>query len=268
VSKPFEAIFFGTNGSCSFNNGDRQKYGSNTSCTVIKAGDETLIFDAGSGICGLHDLSECSKDRMHLFLSHYHMDHINGLLFFSDIFDPEKKIDIYGSGDVQGIIGEIISPPLSPVGLDSFRAELSYHTIGHGAQIQLSGGVTVRAHSLSHPGNALGYRVEYDGKVFCCCSDVELKNHQNDASLQAFMYGADILVLDSAFADGKVIPGWGHSCPAECAEWALNASAKKLMLYHYAFAMTDNDVEAMEQAARKVFPNTLASADGMRVVIE
>jgi len=267
MNDSFEIILLGTNGSCAFNNGSRQKYGTNTPCVVVKAGDETLIFDAGTGICKFRDLPDSKSDRISLFFSHFHMDHVCGLLFCSEFFDPAMAIDIYGNGDVQYILNGTLSPPLSPVDLSAFKAVTTYHTIGHGASLRLSGSINVRACTLSHPGGALGYRVEYGGKVFCYCSDVELRNHQNDAELQEFTHGADLLLMDSTFMDGKVIPGWGHCSPTECAEWAARVEAKRLALYHYGHTMTDADIDAMADAACRVFPNTIAAADGMRVEV-
>jgi phosphoribosyl 1,2-cyclic phosphodiesterase len=267
MNKPFEVTFLGTNGSCAYNNGKRRKYGSNTPCVAVRAGEETIVFDAGSGICGFPDLTEYQKKHIHLFFSHYHMDHIDGLLFFSYLFDPDKTIDIYGYGDVREILNDIISPPLFPVGTEGFRAATGFHNVNPGEAIRLSDEVTVSTCSLSHPGNALGYRVEYDGKVFCYCDDVELINHQNDKKLQSFTRNADLLVLDSAFADGKVITGWGHSSPGECARWAMEADAKKMALYHYNYNMTDADINAMEKAAQSIFSETFAATDGMRIVL-
>ena len=56
MDNTFEVTFWGTNGSCAFNGGNRVKYGTNTLCLAVKAGNETLIFDAGSGICGFGGL--------------------------------------------------------------------------------------------------------------------------------------------------------------------------------------------------------------------
>jgi len=267
VNNSFEIILLGTNGSCAFNSGSRQKYGTNTPCVVVRAGDETLIFDAGTGICEFRNLPESKSNRLSLFFSHFHMDHVCGLLFCSEFFDAAKTVDIYGNDDVQRILNGILSPPLSPVDLSCFKAATTYHTIGHGVSTRLFGGITVHACTLSHPGGTLGYRVEYGGKVFCYCSDVELKNHQNDAGLQALTHGADLLLMDSAFMDEKAIPGWGHSSPTECAEWALRVKAKQLALSHYGHTMTDADIDAMADAARRVFPNTFTAADGMRVEV-
>ena len=267
VNNLFEIVFLGTNGSCAYNNGKRQKYGSNTPCVVIRAGEETIILDAGSGICSLKNLPEFHREHMHLFFSHYHSDHVEGLLFCSELFDPKRVFDIYGIGDVRNILSDIISQPLSPVGLDAFRATMNFHNIDSGQRLVISDDVTVGTYSLSHPGGALGYRVEYKGKVFCYCDDVELKNHQDDDMLCEFTRDVDLLVLDSSFADGEVVHGWGHSSPSECAKWAMEVNAKRMALYHYGYTMTDADIDAMEKSAQSIFPDAFAAVDGMRICL-
>jgi len=267
MKNTFELTFLGTNGSCSYNNGKRQKYGTNTPCVVVKAGTEVLIFDAGSGICNLRYMPEYQNAHIHMFFSHYHMDHIDGMLFCAELFDPAKKFEIYGSGDVKKILGEIISPPLCPIGIEAFRAQINYHLIGSSELISLPNDVKVHTYSLSHPGGALGYRVDYGGKSFCYCDDVELTAHQDDEGLIDFTRDADLLVMDSAFSDGNVIPGWGHSSPSECAKWANRVNAKKLALYHYSYIMTDEDIDEMEKTAKLIFPNAFTARDNMTITL-
>lgn len=80
-----------------------------------------------------------------------------------------------------------------------------------------------------------------------------------------FTHGADLLVLDSFFDEGKIIPGWGHSSWLECTEWAKRAGAKKLALFHHSFAYTDTEIDAIEEKARGFFADTFAAADFMLI---
>ncbi|MCL1823664.1 MAG: MBL fold metallo-hydrolase [Oscillospiraceae bacterium] len=267
----FEVIFLGTNGSCAYNNGKRIKYGTNTLCVAVKAGNETLIFDSGSGICGFNQFEEYQNTHLNLFFSHYHVDHLSGLLFFPELFNEKVNINIYGSESngrgVNDVINNFLSAPLYPVGIDAFKAKLNFNTIKGGDMITLSDNIIVKMHSLSHPDNSLGYRVEYDGKSFCYCTDIELAEHKNDRNLKEFMRGADLLVLDSHFDDGKVIKGWGHSSWIECAEWAEACEAERMALFHYGFMLNDDDIDEMEKKAKKIFTKTFAARDGSRVKI-
>lgn len=267
----FEVTFLGTSGSCTYSSRNRIKYGSNTPCVAVKAGDEILIFDTGSGICGYNELKDYQREHLHVFFSHYHNDHLNGLLFFSSMFDAGKRIDLYGSGNEQNnfyaIIDKFLSPPLHPVGIEAFKAECKFHTISEGDSILLSDNVTVRTIGLSHPGGSIGYRVECGGKSLCYCTDVELIKHQNDLKLLEFTKNSDLLILDAYFNDNNVIPGWGHSSWREAAEWAKRADVKKLALFHYGFMFFDTDIDIMADKAVKIFPKTYASAERMQIEI-
>jgi len=265
MNNTFEVTFLGTNGSCAYNNGKREKYGSNTLSVAVKAGGEVIIFDAGTGICMLRELPQYYSNNVHLFLTHYHMDHIDGLLFCHYMFDPEVNVNIYGSGNVKETLDNLISPPLCPVGTEVFSKSLKHKTISAGEQLTLPNDVVIKTCSLSHPGGALGCRVEYGGKSFCYCVDVELSKHENDNELKEFFKDVDLLVLDASFADGTVIPGWGHSCPKECAKWAMEANVGQLALYHYNYTMTDDEIDKMEENAKKIFPKTFTAADGMSI---
>jgi len=267
--KNFEVTFLGTSGSVAFNAeaGKRSKYGTNTACIAVEAGCETLIFDAGTGLCGFKSPSE----HIRLFLSHYHVDHIGGLLFLPDFFNRDKKIDLYGSSSegvsFKTIIEKFLSPPLHPVGTEVFRAQLTFNEIKAGDIVYLSDGVTVRTTKLMHQPSCLGYRVDYNNKSLCYLSDVGLCEHEGDTELLEFLQDTDLLVLDSFFDDGKAIPGWGHSTWRECAEWAKKCSVKKLALFHHDFKLSDSEIDMRTEKAREVFPNTFAAADFMKVEI-
>jgi len=267
--KEFKVTFLGTSGSIAFNAGaeNRAKYGTNTSCISVEAGDETLIFDAGTGLCGFKSANE----RIRIFLSHYHVDHIVGLLFLPDFFNGNKKIDMYGSSsmgvDFKTVIEKFLSPPIHPVGIEVFKAQLTFNEIKAGDIINLSDGVTVRTINLMHLPVCLGYRVDYNNKSLCYLSDMGLFEHEGDGELLEFLRDADLLILDAFFDDGKAIPGWGHSTWRECAEWAKKCGAKKLVLFHHDFKLSDSEIDARTEKARTVFPNTFAAADFMTIEV-
>src|SRR5437867_5325864 len=74
------------------------RYGGNTSCVELRAGEEILILDAGSGIRSLgSDLNEEFGSRpiaLNLLISHTHWDHIQGLPFFIPLYPPHNRIRV------------------------------------------------------------------------------------------------------------------------------------------------------------------------------
>ncbi|MCL1878145.1 MAG: MBL fold metallo-hydrolase [Defluviitaleaceae bacterium] len=272
MENAFELTFLGTNGSCSYNNGKRVRYGSNSSCIAASVGGETLIFDTGTGICGFKDLLNYQRDHINIFYSHYHADHLRGLLFFPFLYDEKNVLDVYGHdaehNDVRKVIEKLLTFPHHPVGLSSFSAKIEFHSIEPKAVFSLSPKILVKTYPLSHGSiGSVGYRVEYGGKVFCYCTDVELSKHENDTGLLEFMRDADLLVIDSYFDDGKVIGNWGHSSWRECAEWAKQANAKKLALFHHRFEICDDELDEIEKKAQEVFKGAFTAADFMKITL-
>lgn len=274
VLADFKVAFLGTNGSCAYNNGKRIRYGTNTLCTVIKAGKTILIFDAGSGICRFNQLSEFDSDKINLFFSHYHIDHMNGLLFWSFLFNPQKEIKLYGQGDIRKVVGNFFTAPYQPVSLNDFRATMTYHDIKSYDEIKLADNgseVKIKTLALNHPNDCLGYRIDYKNRSVCYLTDIELANYENQEKayneLVEFAKDSDLLIIDAAYANGKNIKGFGHSTPFECANLASNANAKKLALYHYGYMETDDGIDTLVESAKEVFSNTLGSYDGLSLNI-
>ena len=86
--------FWGVRGSYPTPGAGTVRYGGNTSCVEIHAGDRIIVLDAGTGIIPLgHELAGSRISEVVLLFSHLHHDHIQGLPFFkSEIKEQIKKI--------------------------------------------------------------------------------------------------------------------------------------------------------------------------------
>ena len=85
--------FWGCRGSIPTPGPDTVVFGGNTSCVSIEYGRDLFIFDAGTGIrmLGQKLLAGPNLDtlRGHIFLSHNHWDHIQGLPFLDPLSIPK-----------------------------------------------------------------------------------------------------------------------------------------------------------------------------------
>ena len=92
------ATIWGSRGSLATPGRRTVRYGGNTSCVEIRAADGALlILDAGTGIRELGlSLGENRPERIDLLLSHLHIDHLEGLPYFSPIWDPAVELHIWG----------------------------------------------------------------------------------------------------------------------------------------------------------------------------
>ena len=89
---------WGSRGSIAAPTRESARYGGDTSCIEVRLDDDTLIvLDAGTGARGLgRALASRSAQRIHLLLTHLHVDHIEGLGAFAPIWQPETDLHIWG----------------------------------------------------------------------------------------------------------------------------------------------------------------------------
>lgn len=78
---------------------------------------------------------------------------------------------------------------------------------------------------------------------------------------------ADALIHDSHFHEDDLVNhrAWGHSSWVECTEVARLAKAKQLYLFHYSPNYNDVSINDMEARAKKAFPSTIATYQGLEV---
>jgi ribonuclease BN (tRNA processing enzyme) len=100
-------------------------------------GDEIFILDAGTGLSRLNELSgNLFKSRWqnikhaHIFLTHYHFDHVIGVFWVRAIFN-NIPVTIYGPGEAsygkpaQDLLKELFRKPFSPIGFTELIPDAS-----------------------------------------------------------------------------------------------------------------------------------------------
>lgn len=196
--------------------------GSNSSCMAV-AGDALLFFDGGTGLIRADLSLEPYKEAkaLHVFLTHYHYDHVMGLPFWEAMYQEKWHIHLYGPGLLDGdgttigpeeMLKALLRAPFLPMKVQDFRARLSYHTLEAGDEISLKG-IQLRALRAGHPGGGLVYILKGGpkGPVIGYLTDTDL--NQMDQGDLARLQGADLVYGDAHFSlEGyKKNPGWGHS---------------------------------------------------------
>jgi phosphoribosyl 1,2-cyclic phosphodiesterase len=103
---------------------DTSYFGGNTPCVTVEQDGWLLILDGGSGLQKV-DLQNKSIKRVDILLTHLHFDHIQGLGFFSPLFNPSMEAHIWApSGATQSLrsrLSRYLSPPLFPVHIHEFH---------------------------------------------------------------------------------------------------------------------------------------------------
>ena len=107
------------------------RYGGNTSCVQVTLGDgNVLVLDAGTGIRTLGLSLPGDTGPLHLLLTHLHLDHIQGLMFFAPLFRPGAEIVVWGpeapEAPLLDRIARYISAPLSPIEVRELPCHVSF----------------------------------------------------------------------------------------------------------------------------------------------
>ena len=132
--------------------------GQQTSCFLLEAGEHLIMLDAGTGVSNLGLAAEVLKrhDRMSVLLSHYHLDHLVGLMYLKR-FAAHLRVDVFGPGkpvypqSTSAYVSDLLQSDLYSSGPCGFAREVHYHDYG-GQDFSVCGlPVAVRAQSHSSP---------------------------------------------------------------------------------------------------------------------
>jgi phosphoribosyl 1,2-cyclic phosphodiesterase len=264
--------FWGVRGSIPTPGTSTRKFGGNTACVELRAGDQRLIFDAGTGLRTLGQTIVAQPNvRATILLSHYHWDHLLGLPFFGPIFKPDTELEIYGEhkqgGGPKEALQRQFAGPSFPVEFSTLASKLNFHTCEPGATFSV-GPIEVQVGRLNHPNAAICYRATVDGKSVVYASDHE-HDGKGDAELIEFTRGANVLIYDSMYADESYGPkrGWGHSTWQEALRVAKAAKVKRLFLYHHDPVNDDAAMTKIERAAQKIFPRAEVAREGLEITL-
>ncbi|HVL97386.1 MAG TPA: MBL fold metallo-hydrolase [Solirubrobacteraceae bacterium] len=254
---------WGARGSIPAPGPETTRYGGNTSCVQVELSDgSTLVLDAGTGIRPL-GLALPRDDRpLHILLTHLHLDHIQGLMFFAPMFRPGAEIVIYGPCDpgcpessLRSRIGRYLSAPLAPVEIRELPCDVSFQE-AETTEWEI-GPARIRAASVTHRGPTLGYRISDGGRSIAYIPDHEpglgtpLQELEDEwMSGLELARGADLLLHDAQYTDEEYPRhlGWGHSPMADALTFARRAAVGSLVGFHHDPMHSDDQLDAMAAA--------------------
>ncbi len=268
--------FWGVRGSTPTPQPENMRYGGNTSCVEVRVGERIYVFDCGTGFrcLGQQLLQEFATRPVfaHIFVSHFHWDHIQGFPFFRPLYDkPEDRYCLHGSSrhrDFKEVMEGQMTAPYFPVDLREMRAHREFYGIDEG-KIALDD-VTVQTMWLNHPQGSLGFRLESKDGVFVYATDNEPGNAQFDKNLRKLAAGADILVYDAQYLPEEYEArrrGWGHSHWREAVNVVMESGAKDLVLYHHDPDHSDVCIDRVVKEASNYYPKVRAAAEGMEITL-
>jgi phosphoribosyl 1,2-cyclic phosphodiesterase len=269
--------FWGVRGSFAMSGRDFLRYGGNTtSVEIVADAGQRLVIDLGTGATELAKqlmTGEFGKGHgtVPILLTHTHLDHIQGLPFFTPFFIKGNQIRILGAApsglSLEATLQDQLSPHYSPLnGLENLAAGVTIETIIPGSTLALPGFEVVTA-ALPHGSMwTTAYRIAADGRTVAFLSDVEYPSVDEPLpAALALARGVDLLIHDAMYADADYerSKGWGHSPARAGVVVAERAAARKLALFHHNPDATDDMIDEMvaRTAARTAIP-VFAAAEG------
>ncbi len=274
--------FWGTRGSIPTPGPHTEKYGGNTTCLELRAGDTILVFDAGSGIRPLGDAWAREFGgrpvRADLLFTHLHWDHIQGFPFFAPAYQKGNAFTVWGQrrpqGGIRDLLGGQFEGPYFPVPFSVMQSDLDFRDTTAAFQV---GPAQVRTAALPHPGGCLGYRVEAGASTFVLATDSEMDTvalnrdevkadprapRRYDPALLDFLRGANMLVIDCQYTDAEYprFRGWGHNPVGTVVDLCRQVRPDVLVLFHHDPRSSDEKVTAMVGDAAAGLEGTEAAA--------
>lgn len=232
----FKVKFRGVRGSHPVVNKDFLKYGGNTVCVEITAGNHKIIIDGGTGIIPLGDemfknyissaenVFDRTPVRAVILLSHVHQDHIQGLNFFKPMNIASSRLSMFGFCGFDSLLSDTLSEVVFgksfPINLCDIKAELSITDVSESEIIvlteddepyikRISSAKDIKPaenevvisflKSNSHPNfGVMCFKVAYGDKSVVYASDTE-GYAGGSKKLELFARETDLLIHDSQY---------------------------------------------------------------------
>jgi ribonuclease Z len=226
-----------------------------TACLLLP--EVGVVLDAGTGLFRLGEF--LATDRLDVFLTHAHLDHVIGLTYLLDVLPPDvqRATTVHGeAAKLAAIEAHLFADALFPI-----RPPFTTQPLDGPIKLPMNG--TLRHFPLKHPGGSVGFRLDWPERSLAYVTDTSA---DADAPYLDAIRGVDVLVHEAYFDDDD--PGmWevtGHSRVSEVARVAAEADVGLLLLVHIAPQLaSDEDLDLT--AARKIFPETYLGSDLMEL---
>ncbi len=271
--------FWGVRGSTPTPQAENMRYGGNTSCVEVRVGEQLYIFDCGTGfrVLGQQLQDEFGEKKLplsaHVFVSHFHWDHIQGIPFFRPLYDRADSQFLFHCSSrtrsLKQVMDEQMASPYFPVNLSQMQAQQKFYDIDVG-RLSLEDGVQIQTSWLNHPQGCMGFRMETKDGVLVYATDNEPGDAAFDKSVRKLAEGADVLIYDAQYLPEEYAAekrGWGHSHWREAVNVVMESGAKELVLFHHDPDHTDIVIDKIVDDARNYYPKVRAAAEGMEIRI-
>lgn len=214
----------------------------NSAGYLVQTSDANVMLDCGAGT--VHALARYGlpwEQITHLFVSHFHVDHIGELasLFFAFKWgrevDRDRAITVVGPQGLDQLMDGLdraLGPRLFEPG---FPVNLTL--LNPGESLSLSREATLTVAKTPHTRESLAVRISAGGRSVCYTGDTGYSEDLPD-----FFRGADLLISECSFLEKR--NGVSHLSVDEVAVMAERAGVANLVVTHFYFPVDEGKLQA------------------------
>lgn len=235
-------------------------FGGNTPCIQLLHENHLILIDTGFGCTNLgdelmpHIITDGGSLKIHIFYTHFHWDHVQGLPFFKPIYFSTTTMHLYSPEATTSMLDNLnilfdgsYSPFESLLGMQA-RVHLhqlkgpltldglniSFHPVDHGTAMHAAG-VETYAYKFTNA----------EGESVCVMTDHEARATARNKALVAWAKDCDLLIHDGQFDDTEYQShcGWGHSSARMALDNAIKINPGMTLLTHHDPASNDRDIQ-------------------------
>ena len=230
-------------------------YGRQTASAVLRKGDEAVMIDAGTGVARLIEQPDvlAGVRRLHILLTHFHLDHIAGLAYLPALGICEDTT-LWGPGRLlydtatEGVLSAVSHEPMHPVPLE--RQDIRVCDIP-AAELELAGMRITTRRQNRHSAPSLGLR--FDDEL------TWITDTAFDPDSAAFARRSRLVAHEAWFTRDTVRNPDIHSAAHQAAEVAAQAGCERLLLIH--LPPFQESVDALVAEAQAVLADVTPARD-------
>lgn len=235
----------------------------NSAGYFVELRDARVMMDCGAG--SVHALARYGlpwEQMTHLFISHFHVDHVGELAALFLAFRHGMTIDRSEAFTIVGPRGldrvmDGLKLAFGPRLFDT-KFPLTVRMVSPGEQIELGPDSTLSVMKAPHTPESLAVRIESGGRSLCYTGDTAY-----DDELARFFQSADVLISECSFLRPR--DGGLHVSIREAARLASQARVSKLIVTHFYF---DVDEAALKNELERGYKGqVMIGRDGLSVEV-
>ena len=237
-------------------------YGAATTCIEVNSHKNRIIIDGGSGIRSFSEKvmtgqAGSVKGPFHIFMTHFHWDHLMGLPFFAPHFIPKTEIHYYGcQSDLEKMIRGVFKKPYFPVPFETLPSNVHFHILEPRKKFVMND-MEITPYQLDHPDPCWGYKIVCDKSVYSHCVDTEgTRVSKEELGLDLPLYqNIDLMYFDAQYTFPELAEkaNWGHSAAQIGLDLAFREGIKNILFAHHDPGATISQIQDLKKQTEEYY---------------